>query len=92
METEWGPGKEKAKGQLGNFLKRAENSREYVSHSLGSSCFLRWGLRPLHGSQAAGLACYLGALVWTLIINICSWRHSSSRGCEKGDGGWRNNA
>lgn len=29
----------KAKGQLGNFLKGAENSRECVSHSLAGSCF-----------------------------------------------------
>lgn len=34
METERGARKEKAKGQLGNFLKGAENSRDYVSHSL----------------------------------------------------------
>lgn len=56
METEWGAGKEKAKGQLGNFLKGAENSSECVSHSWGSSCLQRPGLQPFRGSRGSRAA------------------------------------
>lgn len=50
-------GEEKAKGQLGNFLKGAENSRECVSHSLAGSCFQRPGGGSSMGARATRLSC-----------------------------------
>lgn len=78
MEMEWGPGKEKAKGQLGNFLKGAENPGKCVPFT-GQPSPAEPGLQTLLGSQAKGLAITLGgwAQVWNLIRNICSWRRSS---------------
>lgn len=51
METEWGPRKEKAKGQLGNFLKGAKNSRV---------CVLFTHLRP-GGGWGKGAAAFHGS-------------------------------
>lgn len=50
-----GSRKEKAKGQLGNFLKGAENSSECVSHSLGGSRFQGLGgCGPSLGAKGHG--------------------------------------
>lgn len=86
METTWGPGKEKAKGQLGNFLKGAEDPRECVpftgelllSEARDGSPPWEPGCRPPAppGAGAGGGWGVVGR-VWTLIRNICSWRPSS---------------
>lgn len=60
-----GATEEKAKGQLGNFLKEAENLRESVSQSLGSQ--RPGGCSPTTGARrVASLLLPLGALVWAL--------------------------
>lgn len=64
METEWGPGKEKAKGQLGNFLKRDENQVSVCPIHWAALSFRDQGLQALHGSQGGRAAGSLGGGPW----------------------------
>lgn len=54
METKRGPGKEKAKGQLGNFLKGVENPSECVPFT-GQLLLSEAGTQASMGARARGL-------------------------------------